>query len=129
MYSISSSSKEHIFHWELKAVLEKAYRNGNWNKLTRLERALYRASLELAKLRKKIVNRLLLSLLRGIIGKLLKKFSDEVLELGRRKAIELERIYQRSRLLPLCFLGLFEDKDYLFWLGKREAVFKNLGTL
>jgi hypothetical protein len=129
MHTVLSFSKDHLSYWQLKAVLVKAYRNGNWGKLTCLERALYRASLELARLRKKIVNRLLLSLLHRIIGKLLRKFSDEILELGRRKAEELKKMYQKSRLLPSCSLEFFEDKDYLFWLGNREVLFKNLGNL
>ncbi len=123
--------KSQITYCKLRMILEKAYRNGNWNRLTHLERTLYRAGLELASLRKRIVNKSLLSLLYGIIKKLLTKFSNRIWKLGRSKAEELKTNYQKQGMFSLCpFLrNLLEDASYLFWLGNREVLLKNLRML
>ncbi|MBO3753569.1 MAG: hypothetical protein FGF53_01620 [Candidatus Brockarchaeota archaeon] len=95
-----------------------------------MERALYRASLELASLRKGIVNKFLLGLLRRIIEKLLVNLPSKVLTFGRSRAEELKKYLKKGRF-SLCpnFRGLFEDMHHLFWLGNEEALLKGLRML
>lgn len=114
---------------ELRAALEKSYRNGNWRRLNRLERALYRAGLELARLRGRILNPSLLKALKKIMGKMLRGFTDMALELGRRKASEIKKIYRENGVfswLP-SLEKLLEEKNYLLWLGSREVLLKPFG--
>ena len=122
---------DHMSYGELRATLEKSYRNGNWRRLGFFERALYRAGLDLARLRGRIVNKRLLSLLRGIMGKMLRKFSDKALELGRMRAEELKRIFRRNGVFSWCPLvrRLLEEKDYILWLGNRGMLMRSLGIV
>jgi hypothetical protein len=120
-----------ITHAELSAIRERSYRNGNWRKLTRTERALYNASLGLARLRGKLVNSALLATLRGIIVKLLRRFADVVFELGARRAEALRELYRRNGVfswLPLLE-GLLDDEGYVLWLGNRELILKGIGVV
>jgi len=123
--------RDSVSYRELKTVLEKSYRNGNWRRLNRFERALYRASLELARLRGRIVNESLLSLLRVIIRRLLKRFSDTALELGRRKAGELRKLYEGNGVFTHypSLRRLLWERNYLLWLGSRELVLRGLGII
>lgn len=88
-------------------------------------------SLDLARLRGRIVNKCLLSLLRGIMGKMLRKFSDNALKLGRMRAEELKRIYRGERGLLMVPLRqeAAEEKGYILWLGNREMLMKSLGIV
>jgi hypothetical protein len=97
--------------------------------LTRTEKALYKASLGLARLRGKLVNQNLLGALRGIIEKMLRSFDGFLLELGRGRARALKELYRRKGVfswLP-SLEGLLEDDGYLLWLGSRELLLKGLG--
>jgi hypothetical protein len=118
-----------VTYAELSAIRERSYRNGNWRRLTRTERALYKASLGLARLRGKLVNQNLLGALRGIIEKMLRSFDGFLLELGRGRARALKELYRRKGVfswLP-SLEGLLEDDGYLLWLGSRELLLKGLG--
>lgn len=120
---------DRLTYEELSAIRERSYRNGNWRRLTQAERALYRASLGLARLRGKVVNAHLLEVLRGIIGKLTRRLADKILEIGRKRASELRELYRRNGVfgwLPMLE-RLLEDEDYLFWLGNRELLMRSIG--
>jgi len=120
-----------VTYAELSAIRERSYRNGNWRRLTRTERALYKASLGLARLRGKLVNQNLLGALRGIIEKMLRSFEGFLLELGRKKTESLKELYRRNGVfswLPLLE-GLLDDEDYILWLGNRELILRGIGMV
>jgi hypothetical protein len=103
----------------LVSLWKKGFRNSNWHKLKHIEKALYMASLSLAKMRRRIVNSRLILQLEYIIGKLRETE-------GKRL---MKDAYQRSKKLYEKFMaiGLFEwapqarswfnDPNYILWLG------------
>jgi len=103
----------------LSRLQKKGLRNGNWRMLNHVEKALYMASLSLAKMRGRIINSNLVLQLGCIIGKLRKTAGDRLLLTAYQRAISL---YQR-----FTSIGLFEwapqarswfnDPSYIFWLG------------
>ena len=55
---------------ELLRDFRKGLRNGNWRKLNRLEKALYMASLWYSRVRRSVVNEMLVSKLSVLVDKL-----------------------------------------------------------
>lgn len=120
-----------ITYVELSAIRDRAYRNGNWRRLSKTERALYKASLGLARLRGKLVNCNLLEALRSIILKLLRSFDELLFEMGHRRAKSLKELYCRNGVfswLPMLEL-LLDDSDYILWLGNRELILSGIGIV
>jgi hypothetical protein len=108
---------------DLLGYMKRALRNGSWFKLPRLERALYRASLILAKMKGKILNADLITQLLEIIEKLLTP-KMRIMKLGFQKAKELITAYKKG-YLSWCpeLLEWLTDKNYIFWLGlKTQAL-------
>jgi hypothetical protein len=102
---------------DLLGYMKRALRNGSWFKLPRLERALYRASLILAKMKGKILNADLITQLLEIIEKLLTP-KMRIMKLGFQKAQKLIEAYKKG-YLSWCpeLLQWLTDKNYIFWLG------------
>lgn len=98
---------------------KKGFRNGNLRKLSKLEKALYMASLSLAKMRGKIVNSRLILMLGNIVDKLRETAGDRLMTNAYHVAMKL---YGR-----FSAIGLFEwapqvrmwfsDPSYILWLG------------
>ena len=105
---------------ELSTSLRKGRRNGNWKRLNRLQKALYRAALWYAKYRGSII----------VNGELVEKLSRLVEKLKETKGM---RIFKRGFERALKVLeegeerGVFawaprlrswlREPDYIFWLG------------
>lgn len=104
-----------ITYEALLAALRKGLRNGNWRRLSRLERALYRASLWYAR-RRRIVSTVLAGKLSELIERLKETPSLRIFKKGFKRAVELlERCEGIRWLFPLRnWLG---DPNYIFWLG------------
>ena len=108
---------------ELLASYKKGLRNGNWRKLSRLEKALVRASLWYSRSRGAIINEMLMSKLAVLVDKL--------------KATKGERIYKRGCNIAVLLLNKGEcifawvpslrewlnDPNYVFWFGTGELRF------
>ncbi len=86
--------KASLSYAELREKFKKGLRNGNWRKLNRKEKALYRAAMAYTKLRKKgemamdIVNRMLVEKLLGLIERLKETKGKRILKRGLKKAVE-----------------------------------------
>jgi len=108
-----------LSHDYLHSLWRKGFRNGNWRKLDRFEKALYMASLSLAKMRGRLVNSRLVLELRSIIGRLRETAGERMVRASYERAM---RLYVR-----FVDIGLFEwapqvrswfnDPSYILWVG------------
>jgi hypothetical protein len=113
------SIQNDLSHSYLAQFWKKGFRNGNWRKLTSVEKALYMASLSLAKMRGRIVNSRLILQLGCIIGKLRETRGDRLRRASYRRAVEL---YERFMIIGLFDWApqvrlWFSDPGYILWVG------------
>jgi len=99
---------------------KKGFRNGNWRKLNRIEKALYMASLSLAKMRGRIVNLNLVLKLRGIIGRLRETAGTRLMMSAYQRAIKLYDSFTATGLFEWApkVRSWFNDPSYILWLGQ-----------
>jgi len=118
-----------LSHKNLLAIRLKAYRNGGWRRLRGFEKALFKASLELAKLRGRIVNPSLIKAVENIVSKLLQTPAEKILQLGRRHASRLLELYEENRVLKWApsIRNWLKDPEYLFWLGVSQNTLRSVG--
>jgi hypothetical protein len=114
---------------DLLQVRLKAYRNGGWRRLKGVEKALFKASMELARLRGRIVNPLLVKQVREIVSKLLQTPAARILQLGREHASRLLELYKRNGVLKWApsLSKWLKDPEYVFCLGLNQLALKSLG--
>jgi len=102
---------------ELLTGFRKGLRNGNWRKLSRLEKALYRASLWYSRGQGAIINEMLVSKLTSLVERLKETKGARIVKRGYEKAVELlsngEDIFAWAPPLR----EWLKDPDYVFWLG------------
>jgi hypothetical protein len=103
----------------LAQTMREGFRNGNWRRLDQLERALYVASLSLAKMRGRLVNSRLILELHNIIGKLKEADGDRTTRVAYHRAA---RHYERFLAIGLFkwapqVRSWFDDPSYISWLG------------
>jgi len=103
----------------LYCLRKKGFRNGNWRKLSRIEKALYVASLSLAKMRGRLVNSRLVLELMGIIGRLKDTAGERLMRVSYERAV---RLYERFTAVGLFewapqVRSWFNDPSYVLWLG------------
>ena len=110
---------------ELFSNLKKEIRKGNWRKLSRLEKALYRAAMAYTKPKPKkgekarnIVNKMVADKLLALIKKLSETSGMRVCKRGFKKAVELLQKSEVFVWAPSLRYWL-KDPDYIFWLGRR----------
>lgn len=120
-----------LSYQDLMGIKLKAQRNGNWRRLAEVERALYKASTELAKLRGKIVSPSLIETLRTIISKLLQTAANRAIQFGRERAKRLLELYSRNGVLKWlpAICNMLDDPNYLLWLGVTEMTMRSIGIL
>ena len=109
-------------HEELRCAFLKGRRNGNWKKLARMEKALYRVALSYTMPRRgvgrsivseSVVNKLLI-----LIKKLLETPSQRIFKRGFEKAVKLIRKTAiKSGVLLSALNNWLRNPDYIFWLG------------
>ena len=114
--------REMLMHEELRCVFLKGQRNGNWKKLTRIEKALYRAALSYTMPRRgvgrsivseSVVNKLLI-----LIKKLLETPSQRIFKRGFEQAVWLIRkTALKNGVLLSALNNWLRIPDYIFWLG------------
>ena len=114
-----SNSLNTLSFYNLCSLQRKGFRNGNWRKLNRIERALYMASLSLAKMRGRIVNSRLILELRRIMGKLRETAGERLMMTAYQRAM---RLYERFKTIGLFewapqARSWFNDPNYISWLG------------
>lgn len=102
---------------EMLTSFRKGLRNGNWRKLRRLEKALYRASLMYSRDQGTIINEMIVSKLTMLMEKLRETKGARIFKRGFEKAIEMlskgESIFTWAPSLK----SWLKDPDYVFWLG------------
>ncbi|RJS71851.1 hypothetical protein CW714_05220 [Methanophagales archaeon] len=106
-------------HRALLTWLKKGVRNGNWRKLNRLDRALYRAAMWYAKRGGSIVDGKLVEKLLGVIERLKETKGMRIFKRGFEKAVELLEKGEEKGVFAWapslkCWL---KEPDYIFWLG------------
>jgi len=103
----------------LSCSMKKGFRNGNWRKLKHIERALYMASLSLAKRRGKIVNSKLILELRNIIGKIRETVGERLVKAASQRAIECYARFSDTGLFEWApqVRFWFNDTSYIIWFG------------
>ena len=108
-----------LMHEELRCAFVKGRRNGNWKKLARMEKALYRAALAYS-YERKIVSESVVNKLLVLIKRLLETPSQRIFKRGFEKAVKLIREMvglRRSSVLLSALNNWLRNPDYIFWLG------------
>jgi hypothetical protein len=106
-----------IRHEELSTAFKKGLRNGNWRKLRRLEKALFRASLWYSKVHNVVINEMLVSKLSVLLDKLKATAYAWIFKRGFEKAVELSSKGESIFAWAPSLREWLEDPDYVFWLG------------
>jgi len=121
--------RESFSYSDLISIKLKAHRNGGWRKLGGFEKALFKASLELARLRGRIVNPSLIEAVKNIISKLLQTTVAKILQLGRKRASRLLELYKRNGVFKWApsLRNWLKEPEYLFWLGASQHALRSLG--
>ena len=111
--------KDMFTHNELLSSFKKGFRNGNWRKFTRVEKAFYRASLIYSRIQGKIVNSNLLEQLSALVDKLLETPGVKVLKRGLERAKEMMQKYGEEGVFEWApsLRRWLNDKNYIVWLG------------
>jgi len=104
-------------HEELLRAFRKGLRNGNWRKLRRVEKALYRAALWYSRVQGAIINDELVKKLSVLMEKLKETSGARVFRRGYEKAVELLNKGEGIFAWAPSFRGWLRDPDYVFWLG------------
>jgi hypothetical protein len=114
---------------DLARIRLRAFRSYSWRRLSMVERALFRACVELAKLRGSIVNPSLVKRLESLVSRLLNTPGRRILQLGRDYASHLLGLYARNGLVGQfpSIRNLLKDPEYLFWLGVKQLAVRNFG--
>ena len=102
---------------DLHTSFRKGQRNGNWRKLRRLEKALYRASLWYSKIRGGIINEKLVRMLSVLVAKLKETKGARVFKRGYEKAVVLLSRGESIFAWAPSLREWLKDPDYVFWLG------------
>jgi hypothetical protein len=108
-----------LHYTELLSSFKKGFRNGNWKKLNRAEKALYRVSLWYARVKGRIVNQKLVELLLGILERLLETLGMRMLKRGIERATEMLEKYEQSGVFKWApqLKKWLRHPDYITWLG------------
>jgi hypothetical protein len=102
---------------ELLTSFRKGLRNGNWRKLSRLEKALVMASLWYSRVHRRVVNEMLVSKLSTLMDKLKVTSGARVFRRGYEKAVELLSKGESVFAWAPSLREWLKEPDYIFWLG------------
>lgn len=107
-----------LMHVELHASFRKGLRNGNWKRLSRLEKALCMASLWYSRVRGAIINEMLVKKLSVLFKKLKETSGAKVFRRGYEKVVELLKIGEESGIFAWApsLREWLKDPGYVFWL-------------
>jgi len=116
-------AREMLMHGDLWYAFVKGRRNGNWKKLARMEKALYRAALAYMSGDRKIVSESVVNKLLILIKKLLETPSQRIFKRGFERAVWLIRKIERLSVGAVQLSALnnwLRNPDYIFWLGTMQ---------
>ena len=106
-----------ITYEDILAGMRKGLRNGNWRKLSGVEKALYRAALWYARVRGAIMNETLVGMLSVLVDKLKATKGARIFKRGYERAVELLNKGECIFAWAPSFREWLKDPDYVFWLG------------
>ncbi|MBN1762027.1 MAG: hypothetical protein JW878_02955 [Methanomicrobia archaeon] len=118
----------------LRENLKKGKRRGNWRKLNRMEKALYRATMAYIRPKKRraainglireterrrgVTNRAVVAKLMALVERLKETNGMRIFQRGVRKAVVmLEKGEERVFAWAPQLKAWLKDPDYIFWLG------------
>jgi hypothetical protein len=121
--------REGFSYRDLVRIKLKSHRNGGWRRLGGFEKAFFKASVELARLRGRIVNPSLIKAVENIVSKLLQTPAEKILQLGRERASRLLKLYEGNGVLKWApsVRNWLKDLGYLLWLGVRQTAMRSIG--
>jgi hypothetical protein len=102
---------------ELLRNFRKGLRNGNWRKLSRLEKALVMASLWYSRVQGAIINEMVVRKLYVLVEKLKETKGTRVFKRGFEKAVALLSKGEGIFAWAPSLREWLNDPDYVFWLG------------
>ena len=111
-----------ILYADLLSIWKKCLRNGNIKKLSKIEKALLRASIIYSKIKGKIINKELIEKIENIINKINKSLKEKIFEKGLEKAWMMLK-GKTYKIFPIIRKWINED-EYIFWLGTEIFVSK-----
>jgi hypothetical protein len=97
----------------------KGLRNGNWYRLSSMERVFFRAAACYAKTRSRIINNSIIADLRMIAEKLISSIRRKIVSAGKERAGEMLTEFEDNgvfKWVPQLKKWL-KDAKYVFWLG------------
>ena len=108
-----------ITYEELLTSFRKGLRNGNWRKLNRLDKALYRASLWYTKHLGGIFNGTLVKKLLGLVERMEETKGMRIFKRGLKNAAKLLEEGEETGVFVWVprLRHWLNDPDYIFWLG------------
>jgi hypothetical protein len=109
-------------HVSLRSYMRVGLRRGTWSALSRLEKALYRCGLWVAKSRGRITSMKLSMSVIGIITKLVATIRSRIYALGLARARTLGRNYTLAGVFDWApgVSVLFSRAEYIMYLGIME---------
>jgi len=109
-------------HQEIFQKFRRGLRNGNWRKLNRLEKALYRASMWYARAQGEIVNDLVVNKLSVLMDRLVETVGTRIFRHGLKRAEKMSDICEKNRVFEWApsLRAWLKDPDYIFYLGRSE---------
>jgi len=97
----------------------RGYRNRKWGMLDNIDRSMFRASVEYARVKGVIRNPTIVSRLIGIIRKLKATVKTRVLRVGKVKAVEMQNQYSLRGVFKWLpgLMAWLREPAYILWLG------------
>lgn len=109
-----------LFHADLVGWMRRGLRNGNWRRLSPVERALFRAATCYAKPKGKIVNPTVIERLKAIIEKIKESRFVRALRIGISVAERMLCQYKETFRWCPRMRDWLQDHKYILWLGQTE---------
>ena len=108
-----------ISYKEILNGFRSGLRNGNWHKLSSLKKALYKATLTYAKIKGKIVNPKLTTIIKNIIQQLKNTLKTKIWKNGIEKAKQMKKTFEENNVFKWCpkTKQWLKNPKYIFWLG------------
>lgn len=106
----------------LLVVRRRGLRNGNWRRLSLVDRGLFRCALWVVRVRGRIGSLRLLVRVLGVVLRLLESRSMRIWVAGRARAEELLRRFEERGLFDWApqVRGWLVDRGFVFYLGLSE---------
>ena len=116
-----------ILYEDILSSFRKGLRNGNWRRLSRLEKALYMASLWYLRVRGAIMNEKLVGMLSVLVDKMKETSGAKVFRRGYEKVVELLSKGEEKGVFSWApsLREWLKDANYVFWLGAMGSKSRN----